>query len=237
MCIRDSCKGEGSILFYYGITDQMRQQRRQSLLDVQLLDIHRAAEKYLVGKPSVSAVLGPYLDAEMPRDQWNIETVSYTHLDVYKRQIKKYSSSASLYSIYVSVGSHLYLNETDTDIHKIASAIQSKIHKLHEDNSVLCFKEDCFVEDEMLQKSGEELTKSVEGELDNWKDLNGGESEIEFNFELVSPFPRYNVPIDKETAIVDCSQLWPNGNLLVEFFKEESDDEESDEEPDEDENE
>lgn len=68
-----SCKGEGSILFYYGITDQMRQQRRQSLLDVQLLDIHRAAEKYLVGKPSVSAVLGPYLDAEMPRDQWNIE--------------------------------------------------------------------------------------------------------------------------------------------------------------------
>lgn len=154
-----------------------------------------------------------------------------------KRMIKKYSSSTSLYSIYVSVGSHLYLNETDTDIHKITSAIQNKIHKLHEDNSVLCFKDDCFVEDEMLQKSGKELTKSVEEELDNWKDLDGGESQIEFNFELVSPFPRYNVPIDKETAIVDCSQLWPNGNLLVEFFKEESDDEESDEESGEDGNE
>lgn len=45
----------------------------------------------------------------------------------------------------------------------------------------------------------------------------------QFNFELISPFPRFIVPINDE-LIKDIKQLWPNGSLLVEMNEDDDDD-------------
>ncbi|CAR24777.1 pitrilysin family metalloprotease [Lachancea thermotolerans CBS 6340] len=68
-----SPSSEGSILFNYGITDSMRQVRREQLLDVNLEDVRAAAEKYLFKKPSVTAVVGPRIEAEMSDGKWQIK--------------------------------------------------------------------------------------------------------------------------------------------------------------------
>lgn len=45
----------------------------------------------------------------------------------------------------------------------------------------------------------------------------------EFNFELISPFPRYVVPAEKGKLAKDVDQLWPNGSLLIEYLVDEDD--------------
>ncbi|CDO92058.1 unnamed protein product [Kluyveromyces dobzhanskii CBS 2104] len=66
-----SAKNEGSVLFHYDVTDEMRQQRREQLLDVNLHDIHHVAEKYLNQSNSVSSVVGP----EIPNFDALVQTV------------------------------------------------------------------------------------------------------------------------------------------------------------------
>ncbi|CCH40839.1 putative metalloprotease [Wickerhamomyces ciferrii] len=52
-----SIKAEGQALFKEGVTDEMRQTRREQILDVDIEDLQEVAEKYLVnGKPSVAVV-------------------------------------------------------------------------------------------------------------------------------------------------------------------------------------
>ncbi|AMD21644.1 HFL212Wp [Eremothecium sinecaudum] len=66
-----SVRSEGSAAFYYNITDEMRQKRREGLLDVSIDDVHRVASKYLVDNPPttrVSAVVGP----EIPGVNWPV---------------------------------------------------------------------------------------------------------------------------------------------------------------------
>lgn len=66
-------KSEGMALFRDGIDEDMRQLRRENLLDVTIEDVKNVAEKYLVGgKDSGSvAVIGPKLD-EYDENAWNI---------------------------------------------------------------------------------------------------------------------------------------------------------------------
>ncbi|CCD26340.1 pitrilysin family metalloprotease NDAI_0H01660 [Naumovozyma dairenensis CBS 421] len=70
-----SPKGEGITEFFSGVTDEMRQKRREQLLDVSLSDINRVAEKYLLSKNSSVAVVGPLIDGETVEPAWNIKTL------------------------------------------------------------------------------------------------------------------------------------------------------------------
>lgn len=64
-----SVKSEGQALFKEGVTDEMRQTRREQLLDVDITDIKEVAEKYLInGKPSV-ALVG---DSQGDQKDWNV---------------------------------------------------------------------------------------------------------------------------------------------------------------------
>ncbi|CEP60812.1 pitrilysin family metalloprotease LALA0_S02e00188g [Lachancea lanzarotensis] len=67
-----SPSSEGVTEFTYGITDKLRQRRREQLLDVTLDDVRRAAEKYLFNTEKVSAAIGPQL-TEVQNDSWNFK--------------------------------------------------------------------------------------------------------------------------------------------------------------------
>jgi len=75
-----SISQEGMIHFVDGITDEMRQRRRENLLDVSLSDMKEAAAKYVVqpvsqGKLSV-AVLGEQKDWVQKDKDWEIHDLS-----------------------------------------------------------------------------------------------------------------------------------------------------------------
>lgn len=68
-----SPKSEGTTWFNTGITDEMRQIRREQLLDTSLIDIHRAAEKYLLPSKGVNTIVGPVIEKETTAPEWKIE--------------------------------------------------------------------------------------------------------------------------------------------------------------------
>ncbi|EJS42143.1 cym1p [Saccharomyces arboricola H-6] len=68
-----SPKGEGVTYFMSGVTDDMKQARREQLLDVSLLDVHRVAEKYLLNKEGVSTVIGPRIAGKIASPEWDIK--------------------------------------------------------------------------------------------------------------------------------------------------------------------
>ncbi|SCU88936.1 LAMI_0D11848g1_1 [Lachancea mirantina] len=70
-----SCKSEGSLLFHYGVSDTLRQRRREQLLDVQLDDVYRVADKYLLGRPAISAVIGPLIKEPALGSNWSIKNL------------------------------------------------------------------------------------------------------------------------------------------------------------------
>lgn len=53
-----SVKNQGVALFREGLTSEMRQERRERLLDVDIHDVKDVAEKYLIGKEGSTAVIG-----------------------------------------------------------------------------------------------------------------------------------------------------------------------------------
>ncbi|AET39156.1 pitrilysin family metalloprotease Ecym_4076 [Eremothecium cymbalariae DBVPG len=60
-----SARAEGSVAFHYNLTDDMRQKRREQLLDVSLPDIRRVTEKYLVNsnpERRFSVAIGPEIE-------------------------------------------------------------------------------------------------------------------------------------------------------------------------------
>ncbi|KAL3232137.1 Presequence protease, mitochondrial [Nakaseomyces bracarensis] len=70
-----SPKSEGTTWFSSGVTDEMRQTRREQLLDTSLLDIHRVAEKYLLPSSGVNTVVGPSIENETVSPKWKIEDI------------------------------------------------------------------------------------------------------------------------------------------------------------------
>ncbi|CAI4376212.1 CEI_1a_G0012570.mRNA.1.CDS.1 [Saccharomyces cerevisiae] len=68
-----SPKGEGVTYFMSGVTDDMKQARREQLLDVSLLDVHRVAEKYLLNKEGVSTVIGPGIEGKTVSPNWEVK--------------------------------------------------------------------------------------------------------------------------------------------------------------------
>lgn len=153
------------------------------------------------------------------------DTKSYGTLQIRTAQgarlIKKFKSTTTLHAIYVNVGCHLYLRNHTKDSKKWAESIAEKIESLAKDDSVLCFKDREQIADEI---SIGQLTGLIKNESEKWNEDLSESSEISFDFELISPFPRNKVPVDKELTIKEVTQLWPNGNILVEAVIEEDDD-------------
>lgn len=141
------------------------------------------------------------------------------------RFVKKFDEATSLYSIYMYIGCHLFLQNDSLNINSYRQSILDKIEKLKSDEALLCFKDTAsmvreenvdFTELEALVK--EELMKFENMKEQNEINHDNGDEpfELEFKFELVSPFPRYQVPVEKTVTIKDVPQLWPNGSLLIE---------------------
>lgn len=143
------------------------------------------------------------------------------------RILKKFASEMTLHSVYCNVGCHLYLKNNSLDLDRWNKSIVLKIKELMENESVLCFKDTEIIEDE-LDLLG--LKKIIEDEIQKWEADDYNDFVLSFDFELVSPFPRYKLPSDKHTHVREVSQIWPNGSLLVEDIVEsDSDDENSSE--------
>lgn len=68
-----SRKSEGITNFYSHVTDEMRQHRREQLLDTTLSDIHNVTEKYLLNKNAANAVVGPVIEGKTTEPDWKIE--------------------------------------------------------------------------------------------------------------------------------------------------------------------
>lgn len=147
------------------------------------------------------------------------------------RFIRKFIRDTTLHSIYVNIGCHLYLQNTSLNTEEWTESIIKKIQELGSDDSVLCFKDTELLEDEIDTIGLDTLIKEELNRLEELKRESGIQDnkpfEMEFNFELVSPFPRYRVPIEDMVTVKEVSQLWPNGSLLVEDIIEEEDSNES----------
>lgn len=70
-----SRKSEGVTHFYSGVTDEMRQKRREQLLDVSLSDVHRVTEKYLLDQTGANAVIGPVIEGKTIPPKWQIKSL------------------------------------------------------------------------------------------------------------------------------------------------------------------
>jgi Zn-dependent M16 (insulinase) family peptidase len=68
-----SVKSEGNTLFREGVTDEMRQTRREQLLDVDTVDIKYVAEKYLINSGHSAAIVG---NSEAVGEEWNVVDLS-----------------------------------------------------------------------------------------------------------------------------------------------------------------
>ena len=142
-----------------------------------------------------------------------------------------------MYSIYNHIGCHLFLQNDSLNSDSWKQSILDKIEELENDTSLLCFKGamSSTLKDEKIDFTDlETLIKEELIKLEDIKKQNGMSDDdeafkVEFNFELVSPFPRYQVPIEKTVTVKEVSQLWPNGSLLIEEIvdEEESSEEES----------
>ena len=70
-----SRRSEGVWNFDHGITDEMRQTRRENLLDVSIEDINHVREKYLDGERGYEVVVGPVVNEKTIEPTWNIVNV------------------------------------------------------------------------------------------------------------------------------------------------------------------
>ncbi|KAH3673371.1 hypothetical protein WICMUC_003690 [Wickerhamomyces mucosus] len=72
-----------------------------------------------------------------------------------------------------------------------------------------------FVELQLFLKENSELTAT---DVEVHEDYNHV-----YGFELISPFPRFSIPINEEN-IENIKQLWPNSSLLIEFAEDDDND-------------
>lgn len=70
-----SRRGEAAWNFDYGITDHMRQERRERILNTSLTDVKDVMNKYLVGKPGIKAIVGPVIEKQTVEPDWEIKSL------------------------------------------------------------------------------------------------------------------------------------------------------------------
>lgn len=128
-----------------------------------------------------------------------------------KRMLKKFPSEATLFDLYICIGYHLYLEETSDNAEIVLQKICERINKLSSDDNIFCFKTDF----ESPISSFESMRTLINKELSKL-DIKSHRYDDYVDFELVSPFPRYKIPLDESLIIKNVPQIWPNGNILVE---------------------
>ncbi|CAI1652251.1 hypothetical protein SEUBUCD646_0M01320 [Saccharomyces eubayanus] len=164
------------------------------------------------------------IDELQPLDTTAKQTTLQFRTSSGKRFVKKFPSMTTLYQIYQSIGCHMYLEVYSSDPAQWASALQEKISQLAADAAVLCFKDE--QPDTSTAATIEGLGDIISNELASF-DLEQG--KLQFDFELVSPYPKYTVHPDEKLSVDQVPQLWPNGSLLVEaLVEEEEDDDDAD---------
>lgn len=160
----------------------------------------------------------------------NIATLQIRTADG-KRIIKKIAGDMTLRSLYEEIGCHLYLELQDEDQRKWLQQIQSKLCDIRDNSDSSSILISLTETDE---NSIEKLKDIVHNEMHSIFDelppnLRGVE-DLEIKFELISPFPRTNIPMDENKVISDIKDIWPKGNLLVEHIDEDLSTSESDDE-------
>ncbi|KAH3900347.1 uncharacterized protein SCODWIG_00995 [Saccharomycodes ludwigii] len=142
------------------------------------------------------------------------------------RFVKKFTGSMSSYDLYKHIGILLYLGISNLD--KTEEALVMKVRNLidNQGENTTCLKG--------FTKGNEIDEKNVVNVLqDEFKKYDLDNTELKFNFQLVSPFPRYEVPISEDVLISNIPSIWPKGNILVEFEEEEEEEEDYDDDDDE----
>ncbi|AMD21642.1 HFL214Wp [Eremothecium sinecaudum] len=143
-----------------------------------------------------------------------------------KRMVKTFPGSTPLRDLYVDIGCHLFLGEFSEDPTVLLKRLTDKLLAAASNNELLCFKSNSDQDLSTIESIKLLLTE----EYSKWD--NSGRDDQEqcesfIDFELVSSFPRYKIPLDNTLKIEGVSQIWPNGSLLVEYVDEEEEEDDS----------
>ncbi|SCU89111.1 LANO_0D03950g1_1 [Lachancea nothofagi CBS 11611] len=218
--------------------DQVKEQKRQEdekqtklLLEAELsrsreVALNRTIQKLRVLECSLSLLNSQQLvDSNAKNATLQIRTSDG------RRFIKKFQGDESLMDIYRAVKCFLFLELKTFEENAIMTGIKAKLIELAENSDELCFKDRQWPEGSLAGETSSSLHDIVRKELRNWCN-SSEEIELDIDFELVSPYPRFLLPYDKAVHIKDTPQIWPNGSLLVEALQEEEGEDEADEKED-----
>ncbi|SCV01116.1 LAME_0G14158g1_1 [Lachancea meyersii CBS 8951] len=137
-----------------------------------------------------------------------------------KRLVRVFAGDESLKDIYLTVKCFLSLDLKSFEDHAVLESVKTKLDTLLEDGNVLNLDETHWSQEALAGESLGSLKMRINQKLETLCESNR-EVELDINFELVSPFPRFRVPCDGTVNIKDTSQIWPNGSLLVETIEDE----------------
>ncbi|CUS23445.1 LAQU0S10e00540g1_1 [Lachancea quebecensis] len=135
-----------------------------------------------------------------------------------KRFVKKFNGASTLEYIYKVAKCFLFLNLENFNKDHVLKCMATKVKEMAEDEAVLCFKDGCNIESLRTDSQSEELHKILQSELPKWS-MPNREVDLDIDFELVTPFPRFKLPNDKNALIKNTQQIWPNGSILVEYLE------------------
>lgn len=135
-----------------------------------------------------------------------------------RRFVKKFTGVSTLEYIYRVAKCFLFLDLESFNKDHVLQCMATKVKEMAQDEDVLCFKDERNIEDLRIDSQPEELSQILQNELPKWSTPDY-EVELDIDFELVTPFPRFKLPNDKDVLIKDTSQIWPNGSILVEYLE------------------
>ncbi|ODV98277.1 hypothetical protein PACTADRAFT_48066 [Pachysolen tannophilus NRRL Y-2460] len=140
----------------------------------------------------------------------NHTTIQF-RLNTGERIISKFSKDKTLFDVYLFAECKLFLTH--------------KRQKLSRDN------EEEEEEEENFNFILDFFKKSIESHKKEINDINGiNNYKHFFKFQLIQPMPRYLLEPNNNIKVADVKEIWPNGNLLIEYDVEDDAEEEEEEE-------
>ncbi|CEP60814.1 Ubx2p LALA0_S02e00232g [Lachancea lanzarotensis] len=137
-----------------------------------------------------------------------------------KRFIRVFAGDESPKDIYQTVECFLRLDLKSFEDDVVLERVKTRLSGMIEDGNVIELDESQWSHEALADETLDSLKLRIEQKLQVLCDSRGN-VELDINFELVSPFPRFKLPCDDNISIKDISQIWPNGSLLVEAIEEE----------------
>ncbi|CCH58486.1 hypothetical protein TBLA_0A06950 [Henningerozyma blattae CBS 6284] len=144
------------------------------------------------------------------------------------RFIEKFSGNTTPLDIYITVGIRQYLKDFSKNKDNWLQLTRNKIRELSNDSDVLCFK-DLKDFDSGEEKENnlnlEQLVKIIDKDWIKFEFELGQPYEVKLSFDLISPYPKYELPSSLNKELKEIPQLWPNGSLMIEEIGNEEEDE------------